>query len=73
MAKTTKRVWRAWHEGTEENPPLENLVNEYNVGWRNALGEMGYASDYVTKRRLIVEGIDRWPFWGDVYIGCHGL
>lgn len=60
MARTTKGVWKAWHEGAEDNPPLVDLENTYGVGWRNAPGEMGYASDYVTKRRLIVQGIEKW-------------
>ena len=60
MARTTKGVWKAWHEGTEDNPPLVDLENTHGVGWRNSPAEMGYASDYVTKRRLIVQGIEKW-------------
>ena len=60
MARTTQGVWDAWYHGTEDNPSIFSLEEEHGVGWRNHPGEMGYASDYVTKRRLIVQGITKW-------------
>lgn len=41
-------------------PGHNHLEEMYDVSWRNHPREMAYASDYVTKRRLVINGIQKW-------------
>ncbi|KFH44923.1 High-osmolarity-induced transcription protein-like protein [Hapsidospora chrysogenum ATCC 11550] len=60
MPRTVRGIWNAWFRGTEDNPAIQGLEDRYGVAWRNGRGEMAYASDYVSKRKKIIDGVKKW-------------
>jgi hypothetical protein len=60
MPRTVRGIWNAWFHGTDDNPAIQALEDQYGVAWRNVRGEMPYASDYVSKRKKIIDGVQKW-------------
>ncbi|KAF7556908.1 hypothetical protein G7046_g6160 [Stylonectria norvegica] len=59
MPKTVRLVWQEWKEGSNGNPPIEALEQEYGTGWRGGtLKERKYASNYVGVRQKMVRKVE---------------